>query len=133
MVRLFASSSTCGAGLRAAQILRARQFVARVIDHLIRLDFGRSVRKQPGYLSRQHNHHEKEKGLDHPGSQQTSIGKNAVGSLPSQPFTRATESGTDRSNELAPGRGPLHQELGRIVALDRRFELEGMTHAGETP
>ena len=36
------------------------------------------------------------------------------------------------SNKFALRRGPFDDQLGRVVNLDRLFELESLTHAGVT-
>ena len=95
MVRLAASGSTRSARLRAAKVFGAREFVARIVDHLIRLHFRRSIGQHAGDLFREHDYHEQHKRFHYPGGEKPAVRKYSVRSFARQTLTGAPESWPD--------------------------------------
>ena len=128
----FVTAGAAGSsGLGAAKIFGARQFVAGVIDHFMGPYLGCGVRTEPGNLARNHDDDKQQEGLENPTGQHARVGENTVRSFARQARARVGEGGTDGGDELLPSRGPLDQELRRVVRiakLDRVFELEGIGH-----
>ncbi len=109
VVRFAAAGAASGAGLCAAQIFGARQFVAGVVNHFIGLQLGHSVGAKLVDLPRDNDNNEQQKQLQQPRSQHAPVGENAVRSFPGQASAGAGKGGTDRSDELIPAWRPLDQ------------------------
>jgi hypothetical protein len=126
VMRFPATSAAFDASLGAAQIFGAWQFVARVIDHFIGLQPGRSIGTEVSNLLRK-NYQDKDKEcFQQDRSEHAAVGKNTVRGFASQAPFRAGKGRADGGSKLLPTRRPLDQELGRVVKLDRfLFELEG--------
>ena len=131
MMRFLASGAAGRAGLSAAEIFSARQFVAGIIDHFVGTNFGCGVRTEPVDLVRKNHEDEEHEKLQRERLQHAPIGHERVGSFAGQPNTRARKRRTDAGDKFIPTRGPLDQQLGRIVTLNDRdlFELESFGHA----
>jgi len=128
MVRFLAAGAAGRTCLGAAKVFGAWQFVAGVIDHFIRTHLGWRVGTEPGDLWRNDYDDEQQKRIQQPRSEHAPVRENTVGSFTGQACAGAGKSRTDGSDELLPGRGPLDQELGRVMKLDRVFELESIGH-----
>ena len=125
----FPSAGMAGcAGLSAAQIFGAGEFVSRVVDDFVGLETGCGVGTEAGNLSRNEYQHEKQKGFQEQGGDQAAVREDAVGSFTGETSAGAGEGGTDVGGEIAPTRSPLDQEPGRIVEVSDWFELESFGH-----
>jgi hypothetical protein len=122
-----ASGAASRASLRAAHILSARQFIAGVVDHLVRNELRRGVGAHVSNLPRKNHHNEKQERFQQQRCGRASIRGNTVRRFTSQPRLRAGKCGSNGSNELFPARRPLYKEFWRIVDVDKDvgpFELE---------
>jgi hypothetical protein len=128
MMRFLTSSASRGAGLGAAEVFGAGQFIARVVDDAIGLQPGRSVGAKAVNLLRKNDEDEHAERFQQQRGNHAPVGSDPVWSFPGQSRTRPCKGRTDRGDELVPRRGPLDQELGRVMKLDRVFELEGIGH-----
>ena len=63
MMSLLAASAAGDAGLRAAEIVGARQFVAGVVDHFIRANLRRGVGTETVNLPWKNHHHEQQESF----------------------------------------------------------------------
>ena len=115
VMSLAATSTASRASLRAAHILSAREFVAGVVDHLVRDKFRRSVGTHVGDLPRKNHHNENQKRFQQQRGRHVPMRGNTVRSFASQARPRAGKCGADGSNELFPARRPLYQEFWCIV------------------
>jgi hypothetical protein len=82
--------ATCVAGdsgLSAAEVFGARQFVARVVDHFIGLQFGRRVGTEPKYLPRKNDNNEEQERLQQQRSEHSPVWEETMRSLTCQART----------------------------------------------
>jgi hypothetical protein len=131
MMRFMTTGAAGGSCLGAAEVFGAGQFVAGVIDHFIRLHLGWSVGAKLCNLLRDYDQDEQYERFQQQRSQHTWVRENAMRGFASQARTGAGEGWTDGGEEVLPARGPLDQELGRVVKitkLERVFELECVGH-----
>jgi hypothetical protein len=128
MVRFLTSGPSSGAGVGAAEVLDVRQFIARVVDHPIGLQPGWSVGAEAVNLLRKHDDDEHAEAFEQQRGDHAPVRSNTVGSFAGQARARAAKGRTDGGDELLPARRPLDQQLGRVVKLDRVFELESISH-----
>jgi hypothetical protein len=131
VMRFPAAGAAGGAGLGAAEIFGARQFVAGVVDYFIGLQPGWSVGAKAGNLPRENHDDEQEERFQKERRHHAPVREKTVGSFTGQARTTTSESRTDGSDELVPSRGPLNQQLGRVMKLGERdlFELESFAQA----
>src|SRR5260370_38903756 len=132
---LLSTSASGAAGFRATEVCGPRQLVARVIEHVVGRQLGRGTRAHARQPCRQKNGGKQQKRFHDPGGQHASVGKNPVRSFTGQARWRSGEGGSDGSNELLPGRGPLHQKLrsamkADYLQFDRVVELKRVSHRG---
>src|SRR5216684_842265 len=135
---LLSTSTSGAAGSRAAEVFGPRQLVARVIEHVVGRQLRRDIRAHASEPCRQKNGGEQQKRFHDPGGQHASVWKNPVRSFTGQARRRSGEGGSDGSNELLPGRGPLHQKLRSAVKADYLqfdgvVELKRVSHRAALP
>jgi hypothetical protein len=131
MMGFMTSGAAGGSGLGAAHIFCTRELVAGIIDHFVGTYLWCGVRTEPGNLARNYYDDEKQEGLENPTGKHAWVRENTVRGFAGQARAGAGDGGTDGGDELLPSRGPLDQELGRVVQitkLDRVFELESVGH-----
>src|SRR5260370_27200414 len=118
MMGLLSTSASGAAGARAAEVFGPRQLVARVIEHVVGRQLRRDIRAHESQPCRQKDGGNQQKRFHDPRGQHASVWKNAVRSFTGQARRRSGEGGSDGSNELLPGRGPLHQKLRSAMKAD---------------
>ncbi len=130
-MRFLASGAAGRAGLGAAEVFGAGQFVAGVIDHFVGTHFRCSIRTKVVNLVRKNYENEEHEELQRERLQHAPIRHERVGSFSGEPGARTRKSRTDAGDEFLPARSPLHQQRGRVMKLSDRdlFELESFGHA----
>ncbi len=126
MTRFLTARAAGYAGLRTAEVFGPRQFIAGVINHFIRLQLRWRVGAELVNLSRKNDDDKQQERLQQPRSQHAPVGKNAVRSFSRQAPAGAGKCRADGGDKLFPPRGPLDQQLRRVVKFYDRdfFELE---------
>ena len=112
-----ASGAACCAGLSAANVFGAGQFIAGVVDDFIGLKAGSGIGAKACDLARKNHQHENQKSLQQQGCAHTTVRENTVRGLSGQTRAGAREGRRDGSDEFLPARRPLNQELRSLVEL----------------
>jgi len=81
---LLATGASSGAGLSAAKVFGARQFVGGIINDFVRAQRWRGVGAQAVNLPRKNHDDEEQKRFQQKRSQQTPVGQNAEWSFAGQ-------------------------------------------------
>ena len=123
-----AAGAAGGAGLSAAQVFDPGEFVAGEVNDFIGLQMRRGIGAQAVDFAGNDDECEEQKRFQKPRGKQSMIRKKTVRGLAGQARGGTGKGGADGGGELLPGRGPLDQEFGRVVEMDRVFELESIGH-----
>jgi hypothetical protein len=108
------SSASGFAGLSAAAIFGLRQFVAGVVDHIPLRMRGRKRHLHAEVALGKNDEHHEEHEFQQPGCEHSAIGKHSDWRFAREMLWRAGEREREGGLELAPARGPLHEELRRF-------------------
>jgi hypothetical protein len=128
VMRFVTTGAASGSGLGAAKVFGARQFVAGVIDDFIGTHLGHRVGTHLGNLSGKNHDDKQQECLQQHCGDHSAIRRDAMRSFASQARAGAGKGGADGGDEAFPPRGPLDEEPGLVMQVDRVFELEGIGH-----
>jgi len=123
MLSFVSSRRPASSSLRAGQIFGAGKFVAGVVDDVVAGQPGRDVGPQLRQLYGHNDGGEDQESFGQPAGNHAAVRKHAVGRFTGQAGLGARQGGADRRDELAPGRGPLDEQLGHVVEFDGLLEL----------
>jgi hypothetical protein len=127
-MRFVTTGAAGGSGLSAAEVFSAGQFVAGVVDDFVGTYPGRRVGTEVGNLSGKNDDDEQQECLQQHCGDHPPIWGDAIGSFAGQARTGAGKGGADGGDEALPARGPLNEQPGLVVQVDRVFELECSGH-----
>jgi hypothetical protein len=95
---------------RSSAILRLRQLVSRVIDHVPFWLRRRREWLQAGNVLGKNDDCDQHEAFKHPTEEHAAIGKDSDGSFSGESFGSARESGTKSGLEFFPGRRPFDEQ-----------------------
>ena len=121
VVGLLAARASRPAGMRAAPVLRLRQFVAGEIDDVLLGMRWRQGEIKTHKAFGKNDERDQQQALDQPAGEDASVGEDSNRGFSSQGLWRASERGTPSGLELFPWRRPFHQQARRLGPLSDRF------------
>jgi hypothetical protein len=95
--------------LRSAEIFRAWQFIAGVVDHVVALRQWRGIGTHLGNFERQNDDDKDRKRFGRQGHQHVSVGRLSNRGLACQAGCRTRHCRADRGDKILPARRPFHK------------------------
>ena len=121
VVSLLSSSASGFAGLRAAAILRLRQFVTGVVNDVGLRMIGNGRKFEGHKMRRDFDDGDEQQAFEKPAEEHPAIGEHAGRRFSGEALGSAGEGGAERGFKFLPRRGPFDEEAWRLGPLRGLF------------